>query len=507
MLGFILSFVITSQADTVYKLTDFRIPESGAISFDLGVDMGIKDTASNGSSSGLFYEKHTNVNSENAYTGFSLEKENERRRFSLSASLSLGSNQKDGTTYYYEPQAVVETLSIGGLEIWDTLWYNFHPHAEDLIESVGLNEVFAVSSDWCWYPFREFMFIGVGGGVSGNHSFSDQASRRFLYEDTSLYTFDTSLTQTFTFGLSAYPLFGFGKLHPLEYPSRALEIAEIVSEEDTEMIQDLSVLLARRWTYPVKYWHPDWEFYQDMEEIFTSYGINLDNLHARTWLRIIEASSIWSTGRLYGLRLTLKPVILGQSLRNQHNHAKTKRYSSESDFNIYHLKWREYGVSALAGSIELAGGYSINNFMHLSGSLEFQPVLSYEICREQRRELYIYQFRVDSLIRDTTIISKNDTLKEYMLDYNLTYTTLLTYSLSLNAGIEGKINHYKEYSGKLIMFWTNKAFLSINYNYLNRFSINATGSLNLYRLENEQLLFPYAYLAPQVSLGIDYRIF
>lgn len=512
MLGFILTLLISSQINTTYKLADFRIPESGTISFDFGVDLGIKDTASNGSSSGLFYEEYTNVGSENAYTGFLLQKESDRRGFSVSASLSLAGNQKDGVTYYYEPQAVVETLSIGGLEIWDTLWYNFNPHAEDAIESADLNEYFTLSGDWCWYPFREFMFIGFGGGVSGTHSFGDQASRGFLYEDTSLYTFDTSLTQNFTFGLDAYPLFGFGKLRPLEYPSRALEIARVVSEEsagreDPAMVQDLAVLLARRWTYPVKYWHPDWEFYQNMEEIFTRYGIGLDNLHARTWLRIIEASSIWGSGRPFGLRLTLKPVVLNQYLESRHAHRSNKHSSSGSEIYFYHLKSNEYVSSIIAGSIELAGGYPINNSMHLSGHLAFEPFLSYEIFTENRKELSIYRYKIDSLVQDTTIISKHDTLKEYVLDYNMTYTVFFMYSLSLNAGIEGRINHYKEYNGRLNMLWSNKVFLGINYDYLNRFSVSATGSLNLYRRENEDLLFPYAYLAPQVSLGMNYRIF
>ncbi|MBD3286712.1 hypothetical protein GF359_08910 [candidate division WOR-3 bacterium] len=311
------------------------------------------------------------------------------------------------------------------------------------------------------------------------------------------------------YGFNLYPLLGLGRLRPLEFPSRALAVRDILTEElgfedNPELIRELADLFARRWEYTFKYWHPDWEFYSDIERLLRKYGIEPEKMKIRTWMRVIESSTIWGWegGRPCGIRLTFKPTSSCEISRE---------YSSRRAWRGDISSWRERSSKTLnweikTGEIVLEGGYPLDKAIHLQGDMKFQP----EIFFRKSWDYYADDYDTDSLYvyTDSTAITKQLELKEYYFGYSLLLKYYLQYnfdfSVTLDGGFDRDESRYEE--GIYYNDWWNEITVQGSYTLRNRLRITLSGSLERKRFESSYR-FDEVWTTPSASFGVSYRLF
>ncbi|MBN2378268.1 hypothetical protein JXM67_00480 [candidate division WOR-3 bacterium] len=510
MVAVILSIVFLAQADT-YKLTDFRLPESGAMELWLGFDADFGGSE-NTSGDETFRKESSASRDGSGDVNFSFFKRNERNdlSFYFTSSLEGGSESSENTTYRVSP--IVYEIDVDGYTIGDTVAYQFD--LESLSGSLGknLSEELSVSEDWMYYPFKKIFFFGIGSNLSFGHGTNKAYGRSDNYLDQNPSQTDTSRSNSLGVGLTIYPLLGFGRLRELEFPSRAFAVKDILVEElgfeeNPEFVRELAGLYARRWEYPIKYWHSEWEFYTDVEELLAEYGIPPEDMRIRHWMRIIESASIWSEGRPYGLRFTFRPSIVTDFSRSQSEHTFYEGYTVYSGVKNYS---QTSGIFIIPGDLMLEGGYPLTDVIHLEGSVRFSPELYYDkekvYIKEQRRAYYFDTLLVR--ITDTTVTDSQLTLEEYNLNYSMEMKYYMLYNIDLSLRFSGGLGRNEDYYEEGIFYksWSNGISVGGNYYFRNRFVFSLSGSLSRSRSESSYR-FDSVKTTPSASFGVSYRLF
>jgi len=373
--------------------------------------------------------------------------------------------------------------------------------------------VLTLDEDWSYYPFSRFFFVGLGTDIILRPGYNNSFGYSHHYEspdgDTVLTQQNSSNSRRFTLDCDFSPIIGLGRMRPLEFPSRAIAVEDILRDElssecDPALVKELAELFAKRWEYNVKYWHPDWEFYGDVEEVLAKYGVPPEKMRIRSWMQIIESSSIWGEdqGRPYGLRVMIHP-----NYNLSYGKTKTESSSVYGDTSFTGRRNSEMisGWAVDAGSIIFEGGYPINKIMHLNGGVSFSPVLFSEKTRTRTEQTYLdYD---TTIVRDTTITDKQLELEEYSVDYSLDLRCYVLFNFDLGISIDGDITRYQYWQDELYYHnFSNSLIVGGTYNYRNRFFITMEGSFTRTRKENSSP-FDDIYNTPSASIDISYRIF
>jgi len=511
----ILLSLILQVPDEDYNLTDFRLPESGAMRLwaDAGGNLdsyyGVSDIDDS------FYTNpdiHTGSKWERGYAKVynTWVRSSEQNDYNLGVSLgffSNGGNQLD--------------ISLADSSIFDTVTTLDNSYAD-------FNLNFSFNEDWLFYPFKKvFLF-----GLSGFSRLSYQGLEEHDY--ITYYYYDSwekaeVLRDDFSTDLSVDFLVGVGRLRPLEYPSRAIVMAEILEEEgicdpDPVMVAELAELFARRWEYPLKYWHPDWEFYEDAEKLLEEYGVERGNVNVRNWMRIIEASSVWeknwfwgdgySFGRPYGIRVTMKPLFFDVNYNWGRGHYSNEYWSSgfpDSQWDSMRGN-TEFSTSFVFRPLVVAleGGYPLSNTMHIYGDVDFSVSPFYYSIARYRSEYWSESFG-DTIetVQDTTIIENEFNPRSYAVSCDLRLRKHIIYDLSIITSYTGNLGRIMDYYYGLDYvnsYWYNTLSVGGEYYFFNRFAFSVSGSFNVAYNYRYYEYYMRNYTDWDVGSGISARV-
>ncbi|GEM_PF-4121595 len=524
---FLLYLVLFSQADAdssvstklKYDLKSFRVPESGAmhlwINFGTGFELDVnvlkvRDT--------IPYTPEFDKRLKEKGKGYGnfgnlWIKNSERSDLYLNISSQLLFTKKNKVEDRLE-----NTLKHNSHEVYSNAW----------------NYYISCKERWFFYPFKEIFFYGLKGNCSVNfknlktyncesfRQFSFQGIREKTSYDNGLYTgFDMSL------------MVGLGRIRPLEYPSRAIVIAEVLEEEgicvpDSMMIAELAELFARRFEYPVKYRHPDWEFYDDIEELLESYGVKSNEISIRTWMQIIEKSHVWdfnhytkkddifAANRPYGLRLELQTLTLdiNGSLTKNNSFYKYRANTIRQDYyDTTLLKASKYGIDfgLQPAILSLSGGYPISNTIHFYGSASFSvSPFRYLLTKKWEKTTSL----TTEIIKDSIRIKNDLNPTAYGFSCDLLIRKYITYNLSVDVGYWGGFTKSvirRYYRNEESEWWHNTISINGKYHFLNRFIFTAYCKLrvsyhDIYRVHYRDRK-TYYNVYPYIGAGINYRFF
>lgn len=479
------SLIDTNRVDTTtfapYKLTDFRMPESGAMTFSVALDACMQGYSYSYSTIPYFdsiYIRRGLQNSISAVEGdFLFYREKEKIVYSFKNKLSFN----------YQQTAFSQD------EYWDDY---FFPIASYIKKSGSFSVFMNPSGGVACYPFGDIFFLGFNSGVATSAVLGNGI-------DSSMTEISKSKNYGYYESFFFSPRIGLGRIRSLQYPSNALEIANILTEElglvkDPQLIEDIAELLAKRWEYPLKYRHYKWEFFEDIEELFIKYGISKSDMDIRTWMQVIDASVAWSD-RPYGIRVYLEPrfyqsygvanstvTLLVQPWYNRSQYVER----SSLAFNFQ--------------SIYLEFGYPLSNNSQLEGSLIFSALPA-----------FVYDYRHFLVIEppystiDTTLIEEKTEVSGFSLSYNLSYSQFVWDFFGVSPYIWGIYEQAPYYSGfgyetrkelSNDLFLGGKIFLADNLT----FSIWGGFKIDLRRDGTSPIIFD---VNPAANINLDYRIF
>ncbi len=498
MLGVLMFLLVQTEADTVYNLRDFRLPDAGAMKLYTNLNLLIRDNVDYFSNIYKEWEDRDSYRGGTGKVTFLYDRRGEKRELQLDVSFSGHFRSTPG---YYEAHSLDS--------LFDTTWVS-----EDN-NIAGYGEV-ELLEDWRYYVWRTPVFIGIASDIEGEYSTSnsfstydiDEASTHIEYE-----IYGHGLEESIEFS----PQLGIGRLRPLEYPSRALVANEIVREmgfdSDAELVNELAQLFADRWRYPIKYWKSDWEFYEDMEEILLEHGIKPEEMRIRSWMRIIDASSIWEYGRPYGIRLTLRPTF--RHFYYSYEHHYNAVFDSPDTLYI-HLteenEWHEsYGFFFPVADVSLEGGYPINNWMHLQGEVEFRSDSMYGFSRRIKNEYTQYSNGMAVWNYEDTTTIWNFNISDYSFRYSMLATFYVIYTMSIKLNLYG---YYGIFNNPEIELnrrrWDNGITLGAEYTYRDKLTFACRGGFEVSNYVSTTagiLGYKDFELVPEASITVGYRIF
>lgn len=270
MLG-VLMFLFT-QTDTVYNLRDFRLPDVGATQLHLGASMWVdrydldrEGAGTDTDSSGVSVSAWRNY----GYVSWKLRLLGEARFVDVDLFSSLGGGI---TLSYYDSQ--VDTTDSS---------YTIR----QLLYRTVLNGSFEAG----YYLKQSCWFLGGTGWVDINRYATDNFFNLF---------------RSFYYSSNEYAAFlqaGYGKVRdvtPVIHSWYFLEEAGNVSREN---ISSLAEILARRWSYQLKYWRHQKFFYPDVENELIEDNVT-DGLSIYEAMRLREIVENFPRDRLSGGRVS-----------------------------------------------------------------------------------------------------------------------------------------------------------------------------------------------------------
>ncbi|TET22752.1 MAG: hypothetical protein E3J71_04930 [Candidatus Stahlbacteria bacterium] len=272
MLGVLMFLLVQTQADTVYNLRDFRLPDAGAmkLEMDAGLDISGRDDYETWSAPDEEYIGDQTGGSGGGYWGFDwefcLRGENRYIYLKLNPLVRLGIS-----SYRYVSQE--DTVEYERQESY------FHQSA-NLRSSAYAN----------WYIGESPFFWGIDG-----HFFMDESG--YWHEDT---FYNPGI---WTSG-AIYAVTGVGRIRDATPAAHAWQFLEEIDQLGYDNINSLAELLSVRWRYEMKHWRYERFFYQDVENRLLEEGIVKD-LSAYELMRLREIISYFPQDRLSGTRLKL----------------------------------------------------------------------------------------------------------------------------------------------------------------------------------------------------------
>lgn len=363
-----------------------------------------------------------------------------------------------------------------------------------------------LSGQLLYYPFGDYVYIGFQSSLDNSGGFGKNAE--FERYDTFVNT-DTLFTRVYSEEFSFSPRIGFGRIRQIEYAANALEIEEVLRKEldvsrNPQLVKEVAELYAKRWEYPIKYWHPDWEFYEDLEEIFEKYGISHEDIRIKTWMQIMDASAVWGS-RPYGIKISFISLGLtqGYNIRTEERPESMIYYPPLSEIS------ENYNANFGINGLYVDWGYPLSYKTHLAGSFNFSanPGLNFGI---QHRAIYrTGAYYPDSLVEDTIITEAE--INQYEVNYSISSLTWLWSHLGISPEFSGSFGkesyYYNGYEDSTTLSWlSNGITLSAAYYFTNKFSFHVSGGLSTYLQRIGDLPVTFS-ASPSARVSLSYRIF
>lgn len=270
MFQIFLLLLLQTEADTVYDLRDFRLPDAGVMRLYVDGSLSIRGTDD-------LYEREDieySVHSKDIYGGSSgsitwdLHLLGEQRYFDVKIRPGLNGYLRAYTSEYEE----------------DTLY------SADTAKYFDQGTFLVIDSDGGWYLGQSPFFIGYREGFR-----ADQKLRLSdFYSDTSFLT------------MSGYVYLdvGIGKLRNASPAANAWYFLEELGYADYGKIESLGKHLASQWSYELKHWRYEKYFYSDAEELLIKEGV-VPRISAYEVMRLREIIASFPYQRLYGTRFTV----------------------------------------------------------------------------------------------------------------------------------------------------------------------------------------------------------
>lgn len=267
---FSVLILLFTQADTVHNLRDFRLPEVGATQLYLGASMWLdrydldrEGAGTDTDSSGVSISAWRNY----GYVSWKLRLLGEARFVDVDLFSSLGGGI---TLSYYDSQAATTDSS-----------YTIR----QLLYRTVLNGSFDVG-----YYIKQFpWFLGGTGWVDVNEYTTDNFFRLFRRPHIEGGAFFQG---------------GFGKVRDVTPVIHSWYFLEEAGNVSGENISSLAEILARRWSYQVKYWRHQKFFYPDVENELIEDNVT-DGLSIYEAMRLREIVENFPRDRLLGGRVSL----------------------------------------------------------------------------------------------------------------------------------------------------------------------------------------------------------
>ena len=269
---FSVLILLLAQADTVYNLRDFRLPDAGATQLQLGASMWVDryDLHREGAgvhtdSSGISISAWRN----DGYVSWKLRLLGEARFVDVDLYSSLGGGI---TLSYYDSR--VDTV--------DSSYTLRFPTYRTILNSAFEVGYYLKQSPW---------FVGGTGYVDVNEYTTDNFFRLFRRPHIEGGAFFQG---------------GFGKVRdvtPVIHSWYFLEEAGNVSREN---ISSLAEILAKRWSYQLKYWRHEKIFYPEVEKELIEDNVT-DGLSIYEAMRLREIVENFPQDRLLGARVGIGP--------------------------------------------------------------------------------------------------------------------------------------------------------------------------------------------------------
>ncbi len=263
------------------------------------------------------------------------------------------------------------------------------------------------------------------------------------------------------------------------------------------MVKEVAELYAKRWEYPFKYWHADWEFYEDLEEVFTKYGIPREEMNIKDWMEIMDASSVWSS-RPCGWKITFFNAGLRQIFDTDWIHNDNNWYDPYTETT------EQLDLFFRPNEVDLDWGYPLTYNTNLRGSAGFTLYPGLEFAFQH--QAYRRSFWPESVIQDTTI--KNTEIKGYGVDYGVSSTTYFWNHFEFSSSFSGNFGKVPlSYGESRTEVWIGNGFsLSATYYFTNRFSFGVSGGVYASFKRISPLPFEYSF-SPDAHVHLNYRIF
>lgn len=266
---FSVLILLLAQADTVYNLRDFRLPDVGAVRLQVIGSLGFN---------GYDFHRESGQFTVDS-SGFS---SNYWRNYGgLSWDLRLLGEQRYLAVKFYS--------SLGGG--FNLLYYQSCRDTTDSVynsSSYRFSAVLDGSFNGGFYLKESPWFIGG----SANLEVEDYSSR-FLNILTSSYLEGEVFLQG-----------GVGKIRDVTPAVHSWYFLEEVGKVSGENITSLADILARRWSYQLRYWRHQKVFYPDVEDVLVEQGV-IEGFSVYEAMRLREIVENFPEGRLSGKRLNL----------------------------------------------------------------------------------------------------------------------------------------------------------------------------------------------------------
>lgn len=270
MFGLLLSFAITSQTDATYKLTDFRIPDAGAIELEIAASMGLSGSQGDWQDTSRYEEWIQGSAGSGASLKWNLRFLGEKRYLNIRSSAFL-----EGDAYSHKYEERRDTL--------DTTWSDTYLQASGRL---------FFSSSAGWYLGNSPCFLGFSGDFYG-----DEYVNYYSYRSPEIWVFMPTLDGELFVGA------GIGKIRNVRPVIHAWQFLEEIGQENRPNIQNLAEILATQWSYELKHWRYEKYFYQDIEKLLVEKDV-VSRLSPYEVMRLREIISSVSDSRLYGARFS-----------------------------------------------------------------------------------------------------------------------------------------------------------------------------------------------------------
>jgi hypothetical protein len=276
MFQIFLLLLFQTEADTVYNLRDFRLPDAGATQLHLGLSMWVDryDLQRDGigidtDSSGLSVSAWRNY----GFVSWALRLLGEQRFVDVNLYSSLGGGL---TLSYYDSQ--VDTVDSSY-----TLRFSTY--------RTILNSAFNAG----YYLKQSSWFVGGIGSIefkTYTHDFD------WLFR-SSFYPLD---------GCDAFFQIGYGKVRDATPVVHSWYFLEEMNKVSSKNIATLADVLARRWSYQYKYWRHEKVFYPDVENKLLEDNV-VEGFSVYEAMRLREIVEYFPQDRLLGARAGIGPGI------------------------------------------------------------------------------------------------------------------------------------------------------------------------------------------------------
>jgi hypothetical protein len=277
MLVILMFLLVQTEADTVYNLRDFRLPDAGATRLHLGASMWVDryDLDREGAgvdtdSSGVSVSAWRNY----GYVSWVLRLLGEQRFVDVDLYSSLGGGI---TLSYYDSQV-------------DTTYSSY------ILRDLTYRTILNGACDVGYYLKQSLWFVGGTGLVDINRYATDN----FL-----------NLFRSFYFSSNEYAVFfqvGYGKVRDVTAVIHSWYFLEEAGNVSRENISSLAEILARRWSYQLKYWRHEKFFYPEVEKELIEDNVT-DGLSVYEAMRLREIVEDFPQDRLLGARVGIGPGV------------------------------------------------------------------------------------------------------------------------------------------------------------------------------------------------------